>query len=132
MKTLQVHKKQSLPLEIYERRCKHCGHDTTAGRCTNLRCPGINWSTRRQGLNAVELRPVLQRSLANEGFLGTLYVKEVRMVDDCECQGVSVSTIASGLEKNKVVEQIVSATKERAQHYVVRGYKVKTTKLVAA
>ncbi len=128
MKTIQAH----TPIPTYESRCKHCGRETTAGRCSNLRCLGITWHTRRQALNTVELRPVLQRGSSNAEFVGALYVKEVRVVDDCECQGVSVSTIASGVEKSRVVEQIVSATRARAQHYVVRGYKVKTTKLIAA
>ncbi len=132
MKKLQAHKRQSLPVEVSELRCKYCDRETTAGRCANLRCPGITWTTRGQALNIVELRPVLQRGPANEGFVGALYVKEIRMVDDCKCQGVSVSTIASGAEKSRVIEEIVSATRARAQHYVVRGYKVKTTKLIAA
>lgn len=104
-----------------------------APQYAHLYCPSISSSvTRTKGANTVELRPFLHRDQVNDGFVGGLYVKEVRVVEDQECHGVSVSTLAFGVNKKKVVEQIAAEARKRAQQYTVSGYKVALKKLSAA
>ncbi len=114
-------------------RCSHCGRELAAGLCTNLRCPGISWrNSRSNGTNVVELQARVERGPSDNAFVGALYTKEIRIVDGCECQGVSISTLGSGTSKKDLVQRLVAVARERAQHYSARGYKVVLTKLLAA
>jgi len=104
-----------------------------AGRCANLRCPGLCWRTSRPtGSNLVELRLFVERGQPRGDFVGALYAKEIHMVDGQECQGVSVSLVASSASRKDVVRQIAELAKQRAEHYSGRGYKVVMAKLLAA
>lgn len=114
-------------------RCQHCGREMFAAGCANLHCPGIRWrQTPIKGMDRVELCPSVQRSASRHGFVGTLYTKEIRLVDGCECQGVSASTVAFGSDKKQVAEQIAAAVTQRARLYAYRGYRVTLKKLMAA
>ncbi len=114
--------------------CEHCGREISAGRCANLLCPGMTrWRPRVTAeANVVELRPFVERGQTSKGFIGTLYTREVRIIDGCECRGVSVSTVASGESKEEVLRQLSALAKQRADHYSCRGYKVVMPKLLAA
>jgi hypothetical protein len=102
-------------------------------RCTNARCPGLRW--RRfpsEDANAVELVPAVERDRkTTREFVGILYVKEVRVIEGCRCQGVSLSTVAAGEDRKDVQVKTLEAAKMRAEVYRNRGYDVTLSKIAA-
>ncbi len=90
-------------------------------------------SAHEDGTDTVELTPSVERDRSANGgeFLGRLYVKEIRVIEGCRCQGVSLSTVAAGQVKREVQEQTLNVAKNRAQTYQLRGYQVTLRKLAA-
>ncbi len=126
--------------------CPSCGREMIGlneeqAQCTNAHCPGQRWPAAARvarrwpenDINVVELTPAIERD--NRGthleFVGTLFVKEVRVIEGCRCQGVSVSTVAIGEDKEKVRDQTFAAAKTRAELYRNRGYEVTMKKAAA-
>ncbi len=118
--------------------CRSCGREMTRLNgaylcCVNLHCP-TRFQRGRAGppANTAELTP----SVARDGdsrrgaYVGRVYVKETRIVNDCDCQGVSFSTVAIGDDRREVRERTFSEAAARAQQYAARGYRV-TLKRVA-
>ncbi len=118
--------------------CPSCGREMIGvgekrPRCTNARCPGLRW--RRfpsEDANVVELVPAVERDRkTTRDFVGTLYVKEIRFIEGCRCQGVSLSTVAAGEDRRNVELKTVEAAKTRAEIYRNRGYEVTLAKIAA-
>ncbi len=130
-------------------RCPSCGrevpgHNGKHARCTNPQCPGLRWRSARarvagsrpapgtSDINVVELTPAIERDRSTRReFVGTLYVKEVRVIEGCRCQGVSLSTVAAGENRNEVRDQTFAAARMRAELYRNRGYEVMVNKTAA-
>ncbi len=118
--------------------CPSCGRQMIGAnekraRCTNSRCPGLRWRlASHTEANVVELIPAIERDRKTmREFVGTLYVKEVRVIEGCRCQGVSLSTVAAGEDKQEVQGRTLEAAKCRAEIYRSRGYEVTLAKLAA-
>jgi hypothetical protein len=109
------------------------GSNGKRARCTNPRCPGLRWRGRpTEQVNVVELIPAIGRDHnTTREFVGTLYVKEVRVIEGCRCRGVSLSTVAAGEDKKEVESRTLEAAKTRAEMYRHRGYEVTLSKLAA-
>ncbi len=117
--------------------CPSCGREMTALSrnrvgCTNVQCPSIRWrGVHEDSADVVELTPSVERDRAAAGseFLGRLYVKEIRVIEGCRCQGVSLSTVAAGEDKKEVLARTLNVAKDRAQTYQLRGYQVMLRKV---
>ena len=118
--------------------CPSCGRGMIGAngkrpRCTNPQCPALRWRlTSPDDGSMVELIPAIERDrTTSREFVGTLYVKEVRVVEGCRCQGVSLSTVAAGESRKDVQLKTLEAAKNRAELYRNRGYEVTLSKLAA-
>lgn len=107
--------------------CPNCGREMVRRVCANLHCPSITWRNKgKPTSNVVELSPAIERdaTAAVPAFVGSLYVKEIRLIDDYPCQGVSLSTVAVGGNRRMVQDKTSAEAKQWAKRYLHRGYKV--------
>ncbi len=129
--------------------CPSCGREVIGingkrAACTNPQCPGQRWPVTRahpprprapwenSDIGVVQLTPVIERDRGSRReFVGTLYVKEVRVIEGCRCQGVSLSTVAAGENKEEVRDRTFAAARTRAELYRNRGYEVTMSKFAA-
>lgn len=111
--------------------CPNCGREMPvmaagAPHCLNVSCSSRQWrNPSRANLNIIELIPSVALDPGAEGrFVGSLYLKEIRFVEDCECFGASMSRVAVGQDAEGVRQRTAAEAKNRASFYESRGYKV--------
>jgi hypothetical protein len=94
-------------------------------RCMNFLCSSGNWRC-RTNLNVIELTPSVALDPSVKGqFIGSLHLKEIRFVEDCECRGASISRVAAGDNLLEVRGKTAAEAKSRAAFYESRGYEVR-------
>ncbi len=125
-------------------RCPSCGHEMPGAHgkralCTNPQCRARRWPATRgepaaiaEDMNVVELTAAVERDSATpREYVGTIYLKEVRVIEGCRCQGVSLSLVAAGENKDEVRDRTFAAVRSRAELYRNRGYEVRMGKAAA-